>query len=52
MPDVMTLDEAARYLKVSSEDVMSLITGGELKAKQIGTQYRISKSAIEDYLKA
>jgi excisionase family DNA binding protein len=52
MPDVMTLEEAARYLKVSPDDVMSLITAGQLKAKQIGTQYRISKAAIEDYLKA
>lgn len=50
-PDVMTLEEAARFLKVSVEDVMSAITGGELKAKKIGSAYRISKSAIEDYLK-
>ena len=51
-PDVMTLDEAAKYLKVSSEDVLAAITAGDIKAKKIGAQYRISKSAIDDYLKA
>jgi excisionase family DNA binding protein len=51
IPDVMTLEEAARYLKVSVEDVMAAIQGGELKAKKIGNAYRISKSAIEAYLK-
>lgn len=52
MPDVMTPEEAARYLKVSVEDVMEAITGGDLKAKKIGKSYRISKAAIETYLKS
>ena len=52
VPDVMTLEEAARYLKASPEDVTSLITSGELKAKKIGASYRISKDAIDAYLKA
>jgi excisionase family DNA binding protein len=51
VPDVMTLEEAAKYLKVSVEDVMAAITGGELKAKKIGSSYRISKAAIAEYLK-
>ena len=51
MPDVMTPEEAARFLKVSAEDVMAAITAGDLKAKKIGNSYRISKTAVEDYLK-
>ena len=51
VPDVMTLEEAARYLKVTPADVQSLIDSGELKAKKIGSSFRISKAAIEDYLK-
>lgn len=47
---VMTLEEAAAYLKVSPADVEAIITSGELKARQIGTQYRISKEAIDAYL--
>ncbi len=51
MPDVMTPEEAARFLKVSAEDVMAAITSGDLKAKKIGNSFRISKTAVEDYLK-
>jgi excisionase family DNA binding protein len=47
---VMTLEEAAAYLKVSPADVEAIITSGELKARKIGTQYRISKEAIDAYL--
>jgi excisionase family DNA binding protein len=49
-PDVMTLEEAAAYLKVAPADVQSLIDSGELKARQIGSQYRISKSVIDEFL--
>ncbi|MCC6455484.1 MAG: SPFH domain-containing protein [Caldilineaceae bacterium] len=49
-PGVMTLEEAASYLKVSPADVEAIITSGDLKARKIGTQYRISKDAIDAYL--
>ena len=47
----MTVSDAAAALKVGEEDILALITGGELKAKKIGASYRISKSALEEYLK-
>lgn len=47
---VMTLEEAAAYLKVTPADIEAIITSGELKARKIGTQYRISKDAIDAYL--
>ncbi len=50
VPDVMTLDEAAAYLKVAAADVQAIIDSGELPARQIGSQYRISKSAIDAFL--
>ena len=49
-PDVMTVAEAAAYLKVSPADVQALITGGQVKAKQIGTDFRISKKVLDDFL--
>jgi excisionase family DNA binding protein len=51
-PSVMTPSEAAAYLKVSEEDVVAAITGGTLKAKKIGNAYRISKDALDEFLKA
>jgi excisionase family DNA binding protein len=52
VPDVMTLPEAAAYLKVSEADVQGLIDSGQIKAKQIGTQFRISKKVLDDFLAA
>jgi len=49
-PAVMTIDEAAAYLRVSVADIQAIIDSGELKAKKIGSQYRISKEAIDAYL--
>lgn len=50
-PDVMTPAEAAGVLRVSEEDVLAAITSGDLKAKKIGNAYRISKDALETFLK-
>jgi len=51
MPDVMTPSEVAAFLKVSEEDVLAAINGGELKARKIGSAFRISKEALQEYLK-
>jgi excisionase family DNA binding protein len=51
MPDVMTPAEAAQFLKVAAEDVVTAIEAGDLKARKIGSAYRISKEALEDFLK-
>jgi excisionase family DNA binding protein len=50
VPDIMTLSEASAYMRVGEEDVLAVIQSGELKAKKIGTSYRISKQAIDDFL--
>lgn len=51
MPDVMTPSEAAVFLKVSEEDVVAAITAGELKARKIGSAYRVSKESLQEFLK-
>ncbi|MFN2302906.1 MAG: SPFH domain-containing protein [Anaerolineales bacterium] len=50
MPDVMTPQEAAQFLKVSAEDVIAAIDAGDLKARKIGSAFRISKEALQDFL--
>ena len=49
-PDVMNLTEAAAYLKVGEADVQGLIDSGQVKAKKIGSEYRIAKKALDDFL--
>jgi len=48
---VMTPSEAAGFLKVSEEDILAAIKDGSLKAKKLGKAYRISKEAIEEFMK-
>ncbi len=50
MPDVMTPAEAAQFLKVSEEDVIAAINAGEIKARKIGSAFRLSREALQDYL--
>ena len=49
-PDVMTPSEAAQYLKVSEEDVISAIDAGDIKAKKIGKAVRISRTSLDEFL--
>ncbi|MEL7645496.1 MAG: SPFH domain-containing protein [Anaerolineaceae bacterium] len=51
IPDVMTPAEAATFLKVSEEDVLAAINAGDLKARKIGSAFRISKDALQEFLK-
>lgn len=50
MPDVMTPQQAAQFLQVSPEDVIAAIDAGDLKARKIGSAYRISKANLETFL--
>jgi excisionase family DNA binding protein len=51
-PELLTPAEAAKVLSVSEEDVMASVTSGELKAKKIGNAYRITRQALDEFLKA
>jgi excisionase family DNA binding protein len=50
MPAVMTPEQAAAILQVSTDDVMAAIEAGDLKARKIGDAYRISKASMEEFL--
>jgi len=51
MPDVMTPAESANVLRVSEEDVLAAIEAGDLKARKLGNAFRISREALEAFLK-
>jgi len=52
MPEVMNPAQAAAYLQVTEADITQMIQSGQIKAKQIGAQYRISKAALDEFLKS
>jgi excisionase family DNA binding protein len=50
VPAVMTPAQAAAFVQVSESDIVAAIEAGDLKARKIGTAYRISKANLEDFL--
>jgi excisionase family DNA binding protein len=49
-PLVYTIPAAARELKVSDKTVRRLINEGELRARRVGTQLRITHAELERFL--
>jgi excisionase family DNA binding protein len=48
--DVMTPAQVAEALGVTEADVIASIDAGDLKGKKIGTQYRVTKAALDAFL--
>ena len=48
---VMTLEEAAEFLKVSETTVYQLLRDGQLKTRKVGREWRFLKSELVAYLK-
>ena len=49
-PDLLSPAQAAELLGVSEADVSSILDNGELKGKKIGSTWRITKAAVEQFL--
>src|SRR5947209_13718517 len=49
--DVLTLAEAAAYLKFSEADVLRLVDEQGLPARRLANQWRFLKTAIQDWLR-
>ena len=48
--DLMSPDDAAKALGVAEADVLAILESGDLKAKKIGSVWRIRRAAIDEYL--
>lgn len=51
-PDVLTLEEAAAYLRLPEETIERQAKKGQLPARRIEDTWRFLKSAIDDWLRA
>ena len=49
--NVLTLSEAATYLKVPGDEVLRMVREQGLHARQVGSEWRFLKSAIDDWLR-
>jgi len=51
-PELMTPAQVAQVLGVGESDVMTSLEAGDLKGKKIGTQWRVTRSAVDAFLKS
>jgi excisionase family DNA binding protein len=49
---LLTPANAALVLNVSENDVLTALADGSLKGKKIGSSWRITRAALEDFLKS
>jgi excisionase family DNA binding protein len=50
MEEILTITEAAEYLKVSTRTLARLIRDKRVPAKKVGRQWRFSRVALESYI--
>ncbi|HXY38970.1 MAG TPA: SPFH and helix-turn-helix domain-containing protein [Vicinamibacteria bacterium] len=50
LPETMSPAEAAKAIGVSEADVIASLEAGDLKGKRIGSQWRITKAALAQFL--
>jgi excisionase family DNA binding protein len=50
-PDLMTPAQVAQMLGVAESDVMASLDAGDLKGRKIGTQWRVTRAAVDAFLK-
>jgi len=51
IPELLGVAEVAKLLGVSEADVLQTLEKGELKGKKIGSTYRITRAALDEFLK-
>ncbi|MEN9674270.1 MAG: hypothetical protein RIS76_166 [Verrucomicrobiota bacterium] len=52
IPDLLGPADAARILGVAESDVQAALADGSLKGKKIGTQWRITRAALDEFLRS
>lgn len=50
MPDLMTLEEVAGYLRVNEKTIYRLLSDGDIPARKIGHLWRFKATEIDDWL--
>lgn len=52
LPDVLTADEVADYLRVSEETIVRQAAHGQIPGRRIEDTWRFLKSAIDEWLRS
>ena len=52
LPELLSPADAAKALGVSENDVLSALADGSLSGKKIGATWRITRTALDQFLKS
>ncbi len=52
LPELLGMADVARALGVSETDVLATLEKGELKGKKIGSTWRVTRTALDEFLKS
>jgi excisionase family DNA binding protein len=52
IPELLGMSDVAKALGVSEADVLATLEKGELKGKKIGSTWRVTKTALDEFLKS
>jgi excisionase family DNA binding protein len=52
MPELLGTGDVAKALGVSEADVLATLEKGELKGKKIGSTWRVTRTAVDEFLKS
>ena len=51
LPDILTVEEIALYLKVTERSIYGLLSKGEIPAFKVGGSWRFKREEIEGWIK-
>ena len=51
-PELLGAADLARILGVSETDVLASLEKGDIKGKKIGSTWRVTRTALDEFLKA
>ncbi|MGI8782632.1 MAG: SPFH domain-containing protein [Acidobacteriota bacterium] len=51
LPELLSPADVARILGVSESDVLTSLESGDLKSKKIGASYRVTRTALDEFLR-
>lgn len=52
LPDIMTVEDVASYLKITERSVYGLLSKGDIPAFKVGGSWRFKRDAIEAWISA
>jgi excisionase family DNA binding protein len=50
-PELMSPAQVAQLLGVAESDVLASLEAGDLKGRRIGTQWRVTRAAVDTFIK-